>query len=430
MKWDKSRVTQLVKFIKDKWPDDGDILGFQGVSSKMLSEGLEETRELMDQVDSKEDTIDSIYLKRSLGDILEELMKLRDDNLNKPDKFNRFVTLILSLRVEVRTTYLLLQQNGLRAEAELIRTKRQNDELLMLNQELSKRLTELQNDTEEMHTKIEQLKNSEESYLAVIEKAESIGSQYSETMQRFGTMESEVETLREENNELNGRLESSEAELDSLLERNNDLKTQLEEKIKSAAKADLDLKAIIAQAIDHERQIEDNLHGSHKVGLASSFQDRMEDTDISLKSAVSTRNRALGVAFVVMGLLVALGIFGTLNTSGMAVWENWVFKFLVISPLIWIAWSESKTASTLAKIKEDYAYKFASAMAYAGYKKEASEESEDMKLQLLHVAVDNFRAHPVRLFQSEKENHTPFGELISKIVPKSASKAENADSVD
>jgi hypothetical protein len=70
----------------------------------------------------------------------------------------------------------------------------------------------------------------------------------------------------------------------------------------------------------------------------------------------------------------------------------------------------------LSRIQEDYAYKFASAMAFEGYKKQAKEIDEDLLKQLLAVSVENLSQNPIRLFNSNDNHASPANEIAKDFL--------------
>lgn len=75
-------------------------------------------------------------------------------------------------------------------------------------------------------------------------------------------------------------------------------------------------------------------------------------------------------------------------------------------PFIWLAWLTSRRSTYLTRIREDYAYKYSSAMAFEGYKKQVQEISPELQERLLEIAVKNLGDNPIRLYK-DKIKHTP-----------------------
>jgi hypothetical protein len=66
---------------------------------------------------------------------------------------------------------------------------------------------------------------------------------------------------------------------------------------------------------------------------------------------------------------------------------------------------------------EDYAFKEAAAMAFAGYRNEVSADSELLKL-LQESAIKNFGANPSKLLLKKADASSPIHEAIDKLLEK------------
>ncbi len=91
-----------------------------------------------------------------------------------------------------------------------------------------------------------------------------------------------------------------------------------------------------------------------------------------------------------------------------------VVKVLVISPLVWLAWFSGRQFGHTSKLRQDYAYKSAVAMAYQGYKEEANGASSDMHGKLLENIVLHFAENPVRLYE-KCDSASPLEDVLNKI---------------
>lgn len=91
-------------------------------------------------------------------------------------------------------------------------------------------------------------------------------------------------------------------------------------------------------------------------------------------------------------------------------------RALIISPLIWLAWFSSRQYGHASKLRQDYSYKSAVAMAYQGYKDEATELSDGMHEKLLENIILHFSENPVRLYE-KSDASSPLDEILKKISP-------------
>ncbi|WAF72013.1 hypothetical protein NRK99_18870 [Aeromonas dhakensis] len=106
---------------------------------------------------------------------------------------------------------------------------------------------------------------------------------------------------------------------------------------------------------------------------------------------------------------------GAQNNNKEELWTSAPLKILLISPLIWLAWFSGRQYGHASKLRQDYSYKSAVAMAYHGYKEEASSINAEMHEKLLENIVSHFSENPVRLYE-KCESASPVEELLSKLV--------------
>lgn len=93
-----------------------------------------------------------------------------------------------------------------------------------------------------------------------------------------------------------------------------------------------------------------------------------------------------------------------------------IVRILMITPFLWLAWFSGRQYSHSNKLRQDYIYKSAIAMAYQGYKVESTEMGSDMHNKLLENIVGHFSDNPVRLYE-KSESSSPLEELIKKLSP-------------
>ncbi len=154
-------------------------------------------------------------------------------------------------------------------------------------------------------------------------------------------------------------------------------------------------------------EIDSILQMANQYGMASSFQKRV-------KELILPRAGWLGVFAASIALLVFISyhiILPEVNAIDKSSLLS-VFKHLPITlPVVWGAWFSSKQYNQVSKLKEDYEYKYAVAMAYHGYKREAMELNSEMHAKLLESILGHFSENPVRLY-SPSEPTTPVEALL------------------
>ena len=99
---------------------------------------------------------------------------------------------------------------------------------------------------------------------------------------------------------------------------------------------------------------------------------------------------------------------------------NRLYYVLTDAPLIlsfiWFAWFSALRFSQLGRLKEDYKFKVAAALALDGYRKQAEGLSKELEAKLLDLAIVNFGQNPLRLLtkESAKDAHSLAGIIDEK----------------
>lgn len=66
------------------------------------------------------------------------------------------------------------------------------------------------------------------------------------------------------------------------------------------------------------------------------------------------------------------------------------------------------------RLREDYAYKEASAKSFEGYKREAEQVDAEMLKRLLETAIENLGQNPIRIYDGHDNHGSPVQELLEK----------------
>lgn len=105
-------------------------------------------------------------------------------------------------------------------------------------------------------------------------------------------------------------------------------------------------------------------------------------------------------------------IFKFIRLKNISLYE----RFLLIVPLICLSWFASKRSQFLYQIREEYSYKYATALAYEGYKDEIENSylSDEMKNRLMEVTIDNLARSPLEQFDKNSD-HAPYVQVLKEI---------------
>ncbi|ROP73890.1 hypothetical protein EDF74_3325 [Stenotrophomonas rhizophila] len=161
-------------------------------------------------------------------------------------------------------------------------------------------------------------------------------------------------------------------------------------------------------------ELKNTLDSVKRHGLASAFSQRASELRVERYIWIALFVIALG------GLAVVSIVFAaSLESLTYEAIASGLFRRIALAaPLIWLGWYAAKQVGTISKLKEDYDYKAATALAFEGYQKEVMSSGNDgLVSKLLGTAISNFGDNPVRLYRSgPSEAASPSEELLSRIL--------------
>ena len=97
-------------------------------------------------------------------------------------------------------------------------------------------------------------------------------------------------------------------------------------------------------------------------------------------------------------------------------WEQLPIRLALTAPFIWLGWFSARQHGFTSRLREDYAYKEASAKSFEGYKREAKEVDKEMLQKLLEQAIKNLGDNPIRIYNGHDNHPSPTHELIDNIM--------------
>ncbi|EOX3450716.1 hypothetical protein ACPFUM_001397 [Vibrio cholerae] len=410
MKTAKSSITRLKTSIMQQLPNTPDIYGFEGISRSILTDCLDETYGLLEGLTEKKETFEVIFLKRKLASLTSDCNDYLKDSLkefSKEKKFNKFLEDIFAIRTVVKETYFLIDTDALRDESELLRIK---GELQNYRTELESYLacrdeivdahetiTTLKNELAAFHSKYDESNEHVSTVVSNIDDASEKIKAYKKTAA------DEVEFIAE----TRAKILRNKGAYQGSVERYNELILNLEKQEAQIQVQTENIDTIQESIKTQQESIQLIIDDANRASMAGSFLKRKNELNGPIKWSSGIMNGSL---------LIAAGIsFFLLRSSGIFEekfdYISFLFKIPVIAPFIWIAWSNSQRNNYLVRIQEDYAFKYASAMAFEGYRKQAQDTDEVLEHRLLELSIENMGMNPIRLFDKPVKS-SPLNEII------------------
>ena len=396
----RSNITRLKNNIETTFPEAGDILDFPGVTRSGLIQLMEsayaESYELLD----KEEDFEVVLLKRKISQPLDMCRDyLSDFKGGRRDKknFDSFVRALTDIRDQIRLTYLICNKSGLRTEAEIQNAKESLESLLTTKEQLQSEVNSLLEIRDDLKTKLDSVaeadSSSQEHLEAVQEANTTVDALHSKAAASFEVItkyEQQITEARESANE-------NAAEITSLVSKGQ--KATQELKQANQKLEEITIATTEQQSVNNKlgQEIANTLAAANRVGMAGSFY---------------SRKRELRTSLVIWGLCFVISICSILAISIWLIFpyiqsldtalkiEDIGLKILIVAPLVWLAWMSAKQYGYVARIREDYSFKYATAMAFEGYKKQAQEINDTLLEQLMLQAIEAVGQNPIRLYSN------------------------------
>lgn len=208
-------------------------------------------------------------------------------------------------------------------------------------------------------------------------------------------------------------IDAAKTSLAELEKQNAEFQTKLQNQSK-------ELHELVAKAATQQKLIDDLLPRATSAGLAAAFNQQ--------RTRFGRSQAGWAVAFLVsVGTLIAFAWHlksGLPATGSSDVWAYLLYRIPLASPMIWLGWFSAIQYGNVLRLKEDYAFKEATSMAFAGYRNHmehlASITEEDAgsalnKLALVTISI--LGSDPLRLLQGQASDASPIDKLTAILKP-------------
>lgn len=415
----RSGLTRLKSLITQKLPDGNDIHGYAGITKASLLSALDVAYDLSQEIkDDAEPHIEVISLKRSGTDLYKSLKEYLDDDSSEENKslgFNEFLNDFVALIEKTKITYFIVAKNGIRDDEELAQIRAKIADLTMLHDELKKQKEELTSEIETVSDTVEAINANHEqadTFAGEMEGWHSTAKEHYDNIEEIhGAIEgwdknihkceTKFQTLSEQFTKLVSQATTSYNDIDNSAKAG---KYQSDNLIITAAKHDKLLK-----------EIRETLEGANRVGMAASFKTRKDELRLQ---QVAWQIVFIGAIITIIWAVSKYVLPTVTESQNTGDWSKLIAELGLVSPLIWLGWFAAKQYGYTSKIREDYAFKSAAAMAYEGHKKAAREVDHELERSLLELSLINLSQNPIRLYEKDEMHATPVHEAISQVLKK------------
>lgn len=412
MKSSRQRITLLQNRIKETIPDEqGDLYGFQGVTRSLILESLIESYDLLNALEAFEGKLEAVLLERRIAELFEKANgQLKDRGFEKRlEEFNSFLNTLTKIRFLIKQSYITLAKDPIRTETEI---KKAKDELISL----STTLAEIKNVTDEIdemrkatqdvvndlggrqRRSIEDQKKIEE----FLNKNENLDTRATEVSENIETYNQEIEETRES-------IKTNESTISRLAK---EIAEQKDKNLENANKITAELERagdVGAKNAEQQTEIQKTIEDANRLGMAGAFKKRKDELRLPLLFWTS-------VSIVTLIGLVALSysIMKDILTNNVEIYQLYL-EIPIFASSVWLGWFSARQFGYVARIREDYSYKYAISMAFEGYKNATREIDTEMLKELLKLTIYNMSKNPIEIYDSKNNHGTPYTEIVEKL---------------
>ncbi len=164
---------------------------------------------------------------------------------------------------------------------------------------------------------------------------------------------------------------------------------------------------LFAEFEAHRNKINDLLGDANRTGMAASFTTRKGELVAPMQAWIAVFGASIAGLFY-MGVTYLAPILSSGD------WAQLPARLALTAPLVWLGWFAVKQYGYTSRLREDYAYKEASAKSFEGYKREAGELDKAMLNNLMETAIKNLGDNPIRIYSGHDNHASPLQELLEK----------------
>jgi hypothetical protein len=294
---------------------------------------------------------------------------------------------------------------------ELGELKGEVEELKKLKDSLSAEITELKTAHSEGLESAKQLDDAWQTSSKLADKLLTLSVKTTKDSASIEEAASKVETWTDEISDAKTGFASTSEAIGALSRKFQSQSDELDRNLAASEKSRETLGQLEKSCTSLEERIKEILGDSNRVGMGASFKARKDD----LKWPHITW------CIVFLSSLVGLLVFSLYNVlPGLKTpsvdWLSLLAKSFFTFPLVWSAWFAARQYGQISKVREDYAFKEATSMAFEGHRQATREIDQDLAISLLQCCIGNMAANPIRLLNGKSDHGSPAHEALESIL--------------
>ncbi|WGE55854.1 hypothetical protein NYR70_04025 [Actinobacillus equuli subsp. equuli] len=374
------------------------------ITSVEIMQEIEQLCTSLDKFDDINRPLEIAYAKYICLKLIKNLEKIitkerKSNQWPKRDTLS-FVAHLIKLRLTIKELYLIEVKGEFRSEEE--------------RQAISADITKIKENLSEHIALEEQLIGDKQELAKLQSTLSNLKESYEETQSQADEITEWHETLSVLNNNIIAYENTASKQLSSI----GTLSAAADQAKPKIEQYHKEIETMIKLFKKQKEEIQEILEDANRASMAGSFKKQADDINTKMQWADG---------FLIGSLIITAGIslWGfnsslitqTISDGQVQTVFDWVqffAKSAISLPFLIVAWIKSKERAYLFRLREDYGYKYSSAMAFEGYRKQVQEQSPELEEQLLQIAVDNLGANPTKVFEKDLQS-TPIETIIDSV---------------
>lgn len=386
----KSELTKLKNKFRSEFGDDYIFLNV--VSLNNIYDELEKLYPFINKLEGIDNNLELIYIKRTSLKLIRTISRIiKKDEFTINDEV-RVIGYLIKLKQLIKQSYLIEVEGQFRSEEELSAL---SSDIEQVKKELGEHIS-----LEEM------IKNNKDEFEVLKDNYQELLTDYENGQDKLDDIENWHTTAMPLKNDIASAHTTATEKLGSITQ----LSTKAENSGTLIKEYEDKLEKMTEEFTAQSEEIQKIIGDANRASMAGSFKKQQDDINRKMKWADG---------FLIGSLILTAGISlwgfkSSFSPENLFLWGQFFAKSAISLPLLIVAWIKAKERAYLFRLRENYAYKYSSAMAFEGYRKQVQEQSPDLQAQLLQIAIDNLGDDPTKIFEKEIKI-TPLETMIDSV---------------
>lgn len=413
MKTEKQKLTRITSTVREKFPNDNDIFGYNGITKASVIHSLENSYTFLGLLETLDNDIEIVWIKRKLAKYFDELTGILKEYNTETwiQNFDRFLDIVFEMRINLKELYITLTDNPIRAEEDIQKAREQYNELQTTCTSIAIELETIKNGSNKTDTLLEELKSLKTSLTAANEEAKKIITNITEIEANANGSSKTIEDVTPKISTTFSEIKELQKSINIEADKINTMSANCEKNIEKIKQREDNLQKQIEMDAKLQKEIRQTLQDVNKHGMAGAFLKRKQELKATAVIWAVLSVISMGV-LIYISYKFAVSVLITSDNSDLL---KHLFKIPSVIAGIWLCWFCAKQFGYTIRIREDYSYKYAISMAFEGYKNETRDINEDLLKKLLEVTVANISSNPIVLYNSKSNHGSPWHELTDGI---------------